>query len=241
MLCKTRGIVLHAIPYNDKYSIVHTYTEAFGRISFLAVRARGKKSVVSKALFMPLSVLEMEVERLNKRELHKVCETKSCYPQTEIYCNTVKNVLVLFLAEVLFRVVKETEPDQRLFDYLYESIRFLEYADKGVANFHIVFLLRLLHHLGIYPNVESYSKGYYFDMRNGIFVDSIPVYRNCLTCEESELLARLLKMSFENMSLYSFSRKDRVGVINRIFEYYRLHLPEFPEIKSLSVVQCLFD
>ena len=184
MLCKTRGIVLHAIPYNDKYSIIYMYTEAFGRASYLVARSRGKKSTVSKALFMPLSVLEMEVEHLNKRDLHRIRETKLCYPLTEVFCNPVKNVLALFLAEVLFRVVKDTEPDQRLFDYLYESIRLLEYVDKGVANFHLV---------------------------------------------------------FQNMSLYSFSRQDRVGVINRIVEYYRLHLPEFPEIKSLSVMQSLFD
>ena len=121
MLCKTRGIVLHAIPYNDKYSIIYMYTEAFGRTSYLVARSRGKKSPVSRALFMPLSVLEMEVEHLNKRDLHRIRETKLCYPLTEVFCNPVKNVLALFLAEVLFRVVKDTEPDQRLFDYLYES------------------------------------------------------------------------------------------------------------------------
>ena len=37
------------------------YTEAFGRASYLVARSRGKKSSVSKALFMPLSVVEMEV------------------------------------------------------------------------------------------------------------------------------------------------------------------------------------
>jgi DNA repair protein RecO (recombination protein O) len=46
MLCKTRGIVLHAIPYNDKYSIIYMYTEAFGRTSYLVARSRGKKSAV---------------------------------------------------------------------------------------------------------------------------------------------------------------------------------------------------
>ena len=241
MLCKTRGIVLHAIPYNDKYSIIYMYTEAFGRTSYLVARSRGKKSPVSRALFMPLSVLEMEVEHLNKRDLHRIRETKLCYPLTEVFCNPVKNVLALFLAEVLFRVVKDTEPDQRLFDYLYESIHLLEYADKGVANFHLVFLLRLLHYMGIYPNADSYSTGCYFDMQNGVFVDRIPMHRHYLNREESQVFARLLKISFENMSLYSFSRQDRVGVITRIGEYYRLHLPDFPEIKSLSVMQSLFD
>ena len=57
MLCKTRGIVLHSIPYNDKYSIIYMYTEAFGRASYLVARSRGKKSSVSIALFMPLSVV----------------------------------------------------------------------------------------------------------------------------------------------------------------------------------------
>ena len=129
MLCKTRGIVLHTIPYNDKYSIIYMYTEAFGRASYLVSRSRGKKSTVSKALFIPLSVLEMEVEHLNKRDLHRIKETRICFPLNDVCCDPVKNVLALFLSEVLFRVVKDTEPDPRLFDYLYESIHLLEYAD----------------------------------------------------------------------------------------------------------------
>ncbi len=78
-------------------------------------------------------------------------------------------------------------------------------------------------------------------MLNGVFVDRIPMHRHYLNPQESVVFVRLLKISFENMSLYSFSRQDRVSVINRILEYYRLHLPDFPEIKSLSVMQSLFD
>lgn len=80
---------------------------------------------------MPLSVVEMEVEHLNKRDLHRIRETKLCYPLTEVFCNPVKNILALFLSEILFRVVKETEPDSRLFEYLFESIQLLELSDKG--------------------------------------------------------------------------------------------------------------
>ncbi len=241
MLCKTRGIVLHAIPYNDKYSIIYMYTEAFGRASYLVARGRGKKSNVSKALFMPFSVLEMEVEHLNKRDLHRIKETKLCFPLTELFCNPVKNVLALFLSEILFRVVKDTEPDPRMFNFLYESIYLLESAEQGVANYHLVFLLRLLNYMGIHPNTESYVAGTFFDMQNGVFVDRLPLHRHFLSQQESVVFARLLKMSYENMSLYSFSRQDRVQIIERILEYYRLHLPEFPEIKSLAVLQSLFD
>ena len=129
--------------------------------------------------------------------------------------------------------MKDTEPDPRLFDYLYESIHLLEYADKGIANFHMVFLLGLLHHLGIFPNMESHRVGYYFDMLNGVFTDHIPMHRHYLNKVESAFFSRLLRISFD--------RQERARIIHRILEYYRLHLPDFPEIKSLSVMQSLFD
>ena len=143
MLCKTRGIVLHTIPYNDKYSIIYMYTERLAGPRIWLVVAEGRKARLSKALFIPLSVLEMEVEHLNKRDLHRIKETRICFPLNDVCCDPVKNVLALFLSEVLFRVVKGTEPDPRLFDYLYESIHLLDVCGlKVFANFHYGFLVR---------------------------------------------------------------------------------------------------
>ena len=68
-----------------------------------------------------------------------------------------------------------------------------------------------------------------------------PMHRHYLNKVESAFFSRLLRISFENMSLYGFSRQERARIIHRILEYYRLHLPDFPEIKSLSVMQSLFD
>lgn len=240
MLYKTRGIVLHSIPYNDTYAIIYMYTEAFGCASYWVARSR-KRSSLSKALFMPLSVLEMEVEHQSRRDLHRIRAIRPCFPQSALFIHPVKNALALFLSEVLFRVLWQTEPDPPLFAYLCEAIHVLEVADSGVANFHMVFLLRLLHYLGIRPNAVPYVAGNCFDMVNGIFVDRIPLHRHYLNPQESVVLIRLLKMNFENMSLYAFSRQDRINVIHRILDYYRLHLPDFPEIKSLPVLQSLFD
>lgn len=241
MLTKTQGIVLHSIPYNDKYAIIYMYTRVFGRASYLVPRSRGKRSFVSKALFLPLSVLDLEVDHQNKRDLHRIRESKSCFPQGELFSNPIKNVLALFLAEVLFRVVREAQPDERLFDYLVQSIRLLEVADAGIANFHLVFLLGLLRYLGIFPNVESVARDAFFDLLLGEFVERQPTHPHFLNRNESRVFAGLLRINYENMSLYAFSRQDRVAIIQHIIDYYRLHLPDFPEIKSLSVMQSLFD
>lgn len=217
------------------------YTETFGRVPYLVARSRGKKSLSSKALFMPLSLLDLEVEHLNKRELHRIKEVRNSYPLMDIYCHPVKNVLALFLSEVLYRVVRDTEPDGRLFNYLCRSVQLLNGAEEGVANFHLVFLLHLPLYLGVHPNVTNYAPGCYFDMLNGIFTPAPPLHPHYLNQADSQIFARLTKMSFENSSLYAFSRHERALIIDRLFEYYRLHLPEFSEVKSLAVLQSLFD
>ena len=241
MLQKTKGIVLHTLKYNDTSIIVDMYTELSGRASFLVAVPRSRKAAVKSVLFQPLSFIEFEADYRPNATLYRVKEAKSFYPFSSIPYDPYKSSMALFLSEFLYRAVREEAENRPLFAYLQHSIIWLDECGDGFANFHLVFLLRLLHYLGIYPNVESYVAGSCFDMLNGVFVDRIPMHRHYLNRQESVVFARLLKISFENMSLYSFSRQDRVSVINRILEYYRLHLPDFPEIKSLSVMQSLFD
>lgn len=241
MLGKTKGIVLHSIPYNDKYAIIYMYTELYGRVSYMVSRSRSKKSAVSKALFMPLSVLELEVDHKPHQDIHRIKESKSCFPLNDLFCNPVKNLLTLFLAEVLYRILRETESDTKLFNYISDSIQLLEIADEGIANFHLVFLIHMLHFLGIYPNAQSYHENSYFDMLNGVFSDVQPLHRHYLDKKESNVFMRLLKINYENMRLFQFSRQERVSILSKILEYYRLHLPNFPEIKSLSILQSLYD
>ena len=242
MLEKTRGIVLRAIPYEDNRFIVHIYTERFGRVSYMVFGSGKKGSKVPRSLFMPLSALDMDVEHSHRCDIQRIKEAHLCFPLAETASNPVKNMLALFLSEVLFRVVRDTQPDDRLFRFLYDSVVALEHLESGIANFHLVFLLHLLYYIGIYPNVESHSAGTScFDVQNSVFVSEQPVHAHYLDARESAVMLRLLKMTYENMSLYSFSRKDRIRIIERMLEYYRLHLPDFPEIRSLAVMQTLFD
>ena len=241
MLTKTRGIILHVTPYNDNNSIVHVYTEVFGRASYLVARHRKRKTLVSYALFMPLSVIEMEVEHLKTRDIQRVKEAIVCYPLSSISSHPVKNAIALFLSEVLYRLIQTKEADPKLFDYLYNSIRYLEILEQGIANFHLVFLMHLSRYMGIFPNAESFAPGVFFDLQNGIFTHQTPDHPHYLSQDESIVFFRLLRMNYENIALHSFSRKERTTIIQHILAYYRLHSIDFKEIKSLSVMQSLFD
>ena len=48
-------------------------------------------------------------------------------------------------------------------------------------------------------------------------------------------------MNFGTMQLFALSRTERQRILFLILEYYRLHLPVFPELRSLEVLSEVFD
>ncbi|GHU87485.1 DNA repair protein RecO [Bacteroidia bacterium] len=240
MLYKTRGIILHSVGYSDAYSIVQIFTEEFGRVSYLTSKSKGKKTKVNKSLFYPLSVLDLEVEHLNLRDIHRIKEAKPHRLSTNTLFDPVKSSISIFLSEFISKVVKDIQPNPLLFNYICDSIRVLDLLERGAANFHLVFIFRLSRFLGFYPDMTEYKKGMFFDLQNGEFVNYKPFHPYFLNPDDSEIFALLMRMDYSNMHSFKFSHTDRINIINKVLEYYRLHLTDFPELKSLEVLQNLF-
>ena len=158
----------------------------------------------------------------------------------DIGTDITKVSLTFFLSEFLSKVLRETHNNELLFDYLKQSIEVLEETKTGLANFHLTFLLGLTRFLGIYPNLENYTKNSYFDMMNGEFTYAIPAHNYYLRHSESAYLSQLSRINFSNMHLYKMSRSDRNLIIDRLLTYYRLHLYDFQAIKSLDILRELF-
>ena len=230
---------MHRIRYSDQDSVVHLYSRDFGRASYLVANRR-KRGTLSQALLQPLSIVEFEADHKGSRQLQRIREMHCLYAFRQLPSDPVKNTLSMFLAEVLYRVLAEAEPNEALFQFLSQSIQLLDLNEAGTANFHLVFLLKLSLFLGISPNMEGKETGGYFDLQAGGFVLSRPYHNAWLGPAQAQMLARLMEMNYENMHLYAFGRGQRVEILRRILDYYRLHLAEFPEIRSLEVMQELF-
>ena len=56
---RLNGVVLRTISYNDKNSIVRVYTDSHGLLSFLLPQSNGKTARMRRALFQPLSLVEL--------------------------------------------------------------------------------------------------------------------------------------------------------------------------------------
>ena len=127
-----------------------------------------------------------------------------------------------------------------LFDFIEQSLRWLDTADAGYANFHLVFLLRLTRHIGFEPNVEKGGEGCYFDLRNGDFTDSQPLHPDYVMPQEAVLLSTLMRLNYATMRHFRMSQAQRNRCLELFVRYYRLHVPGFPEPKSMAVLRQLW-
>ena len=105
----------------------------------------------------------------------------------------------------------------------------------------MVQLLRLVGFLGFAPNLEDYRPGDGFDLEAGRFTAYSPLNKHFLLPEDAARLPLLRRMNFATMHVFKFSGSERSRLLGYINLYYRLHLPSFPELKSLAVLQDLFD
>ncbi|NLY24075.1 MAG: DNA repair protein RecO [Bacteroidales bacterium] len=237
MLHKTQGIVLGTSQYNDNYSITHLFTRDFGRVSYLLPRTHGRKSKIKTSLFFPFSVLSLEVEHMPLRDIQRLKDAERQFPLYEINTDMTKISLVFFLSEFLSRVLRESDHNDLIFDYLKNSVETLEAAGKGLANFHLAFMLGLTRYLGVYPNVNFVGRNSWFDLLNGEFVTRIPLHAHYLSREQSAFLSQLHRMHYGNMHLFRLSRQQRNVIVEYLLEYYRLHIFDFPPLKSLEVLR----
>lgn len=240
MLQKTTGIVLYTLKYNDTSNIVHMYTRQSGRASFLVPIPRSRKSAVKTVLFQPLSILEFEADYRPTAHLYRIKDAKSAYPFRTLPYDPYKSAIGMFLAEFLYRALREEAENAPLFAYLEHSIRWLDACETHFANFHLVFLMRFSRFLGLYPNTEDYAEGCYFDLLNACFTPLQPAHGAFLKPDEASRINLLMRMNYETMHLFAMSRGERGRCLTVINDYYRLHLPDFPVLRSLEVLQELF-
>ena len=241
MLVKTEAIVLHSLKYGESKIIVDMFTREAGRLTFVVSVPKTSKSRMKKQYFQPMTLLEVECDLRQNVQLQKLKDARLLVAYTSIPFSPEKLALSLFVAEFLYYALRSEQQNELLFSYICDSIQWLDTVETGYANFHLTFLMRMSRFLGFYPNLEVSDEGnMMFDLREGRFCTSAPIHRDFLQPDEARLIRLMMRMDFPTMHLYRLNRMDRNRIVDVLLHYYRLHIPQFPELKSLSVLQELW-
>ena len=241
MQTKTEAIVLHAIKYGETRMIVDVFTKSHGRLSLIVNIPKSPRAKVRKQLFQPLTLLEAEIDIRPKAQLHKLKEVRLVVPFLSIPFDPHKLAITLFVSEFLYHALRSEQRNEPLFEYIASSVEWLDGQTASFANFHLVFLMRLSRFLGFYPNLDDYVAGDYFDLRESTFCALPPKHPDFLKPEEAGKIQLMMRMDYATMHLYRLSHLDRDRLLEVAVTYYRLHLPSFPELKSLAVLRELYE
>jgi len=238
MIHKTEAIVFRTFPLRDSRYILKAFTKDFGLKSFVIRSSKKSKSnALAKAQSLNLICLEW-IEKGNS-EFSYVRSMELAYPFNNFYLNIEKSSIALFLAEVLYKSIKEEVKNEALFAFLKNSLIYLDAAEQ-YANFHLSFLIKLSKFHGYLPLLDQGMKGNYFDVQDGLLAIAEPKHEYYFSKENSNLLRLFSGTNFDECESIKLNREKRNVFLNDVLNYYRFHVEGMEEIKGHEVLQAVF-
>lgn len=216
MVKVTELIVLHTTKFGENSLVVHSLSKEYGRRGFL-VRGVGKKSAMS--LFQPLSILEADIIESSKSNLYTAKNISLKHHLPGIRENMFKNSMTMFMAEVLYRAIKDGANEEGLYEWCEKNILLLDSIQSDFSNFHIRFLLEFSIALGFSPEA----------------MDIMP-----FTGTHFPIVERFMKESFAGSMLIPLSGPVRNEIAEGILRYIEFHTDSALNINSLKVLRELF-
>ncbi len=232
-----KAIVLTTTLYSDNSYMVDLYTDEAGYA--VASVKTSRRSAMRNSLLQPLSLLNVELSGKQSQRIRHISECSMCHSTPDIAQDIAKNMTAQFLAELLQRVLRNNGVDANLFAFIEESILTFDRTTHGAQNFHLVFLTKLTHYLGFFPNLEGFDEGVFFDMQEGRFSATQPLTGTYLSPEDTVGLAHLMRIDYPTMHLYRTTQAERNRILEAILAYYRLHTTDFAPLKTLEILRTL--
>jgi DNA repair protein RecO (recombination protein O) len=239
MELKTRAIVLRTVKYGENKLIIDFLTRDVGRESSVWKFSGERRIKVARQLFQPLAILDIVVVNSSQGQLSRIKEARLAHVYTSLPFDGIKLSLAFFVAEFLTYATRDLHNDKPLYDFVEQSLLWLDASERGVANFHLMFMMRMSRFLGFFPDMSSHRKGYIFDLREGRFCGEMPAHGDILMPDDAEKMHILMRMTPSNLHFFKMTQKERNQVVDFSLRFYRLHIPLFGEMKSLSVLRTL--
>ena len=236
MITKTRGIVLRSVRFGESSLIVDVLTKSSGRVSFMVHIPKTSKGKIKKQYFQPMTLLDFR----QRSNLQRIKDVRVSLPYSSIPIDPAKSCISLFLSEFIYYATRNEQENPTLFTYISTSLEWLDNAYEDFANFHLVFMMRLGKFLGFHPFLEDFTPGCFFDLRNGCFTLSMPLHTDFLNAADAGHLYNLMRMNFDTMKLFKLSHDDRNRITEIVLRYYKLHLPNMPELQSFDILREVF-
>ena len=238
---KNEGIVLQSLRYGDSSLIVKIYTRNHGLKSYMVKGAFNKSSKSRVALFQNLHLINyIETGRPNKGTLGYLKDVQLSLNYQSIPFDMNKGAILMYISELLVKTLTGQEQNEALFDFIVQSMQWLDLVADGYANFPLFFTLELTRHLGFYPK-SNYQSGYCFDMMEGSFVQDYPLHPYYFDAEAALLFSKILDASIDQVYSLPMRVAQRRELLDGLSVFMRLHAPVMRDFHSHEVLRLVLE
>lgn len=215
MNSSVRLIILNSTKLGENSLVLHCLCREMGRRSFIVTVRKGG----SRAMFLPLNILDAEVIENRKSDLWRLKNISPVHPLNGIRSHFDKNAISLFMSEVLWRAVQDGAAEDGLYDWCEKSVLTLDALEGDFANYHLRFLMELAGALGFSPSFEGLAP----------FAE-----------DNLKEIADLLSASMPEFMVYPLNGTRRGAIAKSLLKYLSAHLEIPLNIRSLPVLEELY-
>ena len=233
MKYKSRAIALSYLKQGESSIIAKIFTEEKGLQSFIVKGVRAKKAKKKLGLFQPLQLLNINATHITKNSLQYISEISIAHNQVSDGIDMKKNFIYIFVAEVISKVLLETEKDKALFKFIWELKNNLSNFEKINPNFPLIFLIGLSEQLGFLPSKDQID-GDYFNLEFGEFTNNQQQLNHFIKKDNSYYLRKLLENNDINIPY-----KNRNKILLHLIKYYKLQHHELKNMTSHLIIESL--
>ena len=233
MKYKSRAIALSYLKQGESSIIAKIFTEEKGLQSFIVKGVRAKKAKKKLGLFQPLQLLNINATHITKNSLQYISEITIAHNQVSDGIDMKKNFISIFVAEVISKVLLETEKDKALFKFIWELKNNLSNYEEINPNFPLIFLIGLSEQLGFLPSKDQID-GEYFNLEFGEFTNNQQQLNHFIKKDNSYYLRKLLENNDINIPY-----KNRNKILIHLIQYYKLQHHELKNMTSHLIIESL--
>lgn len=232
---KSEGIVFKSIKYSETSVILDIYTLEYGLMSFIVGGVRKAKSRQAH-IFHPINIIDFVAYRSDER-LSRIKEAQFSFNYRSINMDVIKSSVAMFVIDLSRNAIKEKESNPELYNFIRSEMISLDELESGFALFPHLYALKLTRFLGFEPHNNFGGDNIYFDMIEGEFIDNDVRHLNIMNGPESQHMHALLSGNAQG----TIDKTDRAVLLDKLVDYYKLHLEGFKPLKCLPVLRSILS
>lgn len=234
-----KAVILKSLPYSEQQQIMHAYSAERGYMQFITPMALFKRK--SNHAVQCMQIVEIEYYPNERGGLHKLKSVSSLVNTSSIYFDVYKMNIALLWGEILDLVLRHSDPNEALFEYISYSVEYLNTSREDIANFNLLFLFRLSKLMGFGIDNDSFRPDYVFNINDGCFYPTGSPENYCTGPHSAKIIHELCTLPLDSLKNIPLNQQSRKILLDIALLFLGFHLNLDFNTKSIRVIREIFS